>query len=332
MSQLRALSLSGLALFLAIGASSATAAVDLNLLPDDSEIVVIANIRQILDSALVKEDKDTATKIKSLIDNALGDYGEARKYLKASGFDPFRDLVSVTFGHPGGGKWDEGFALIEGDFDTEKFHAVAAEAARDHADVVKITPVAEHKIIEVSRPTGKPALIVLANKNLILLCSNKERMQGALGRIAQAKGTLKPEVKALLETVNAEQSVRAVATSAALVRAMEKAPARNSQNPDEVLKSIDGLSGALTLAGDIQFQLAVAAKDANTAKMLAQQATVLVFFGKGLAAQKAKEDPRLLPIVDIMNTVRVTAQGKALLFRGEVAASNVDKLRKNFAN
>jgi len=325
------------------GAVLPAAAADLKYLPEDTEIVISVNFRQIMDSPIVKAQKDAAGKVKSLLDDAvkslldkaLGDNNEeAQKYLKATGFDLFRDLSTVTVAHPGGHDHEALLAIIEGDFDPEKFHAAAADAVKDHGDVISMTQSGKHKIIEVSFPNGgKTRVIVMVNKNIILACSTKDRMRTALARAeASERGKLKKELSSLLEATSPKQSISAVATGTALAKIMEKAPVPNAQNAGDVLKNIDGLSGAVTFGKDVQFQLGISAKDENTAKTLAQQANFGLFMVKGVVAQKAKEDQKLLPLVDVANTLRATAQGASLLLRGEITLENLDKLIKSLPN
>ena len=59
-------------------------------LPDDTEVLVTVNVRQVLDSPLVK--KSTLEKLRE----ALKDIDMAEDVLKDLGFDPFKDLDRVT--------------------------------------------------------------------------------------------------------------------------------------------------------------------------------------------------------------------------------------------
>jgi hypothetical protein len=324
--------LCGLAAMLTICWAAAQAgAADLKYLPEDTGIVFTINFRQIVDSPLVKGQKDAIGKIKALVDNALGENEEAQKYLKATGFDLFRDLTSVTVAHPGDHDKKAALAIIEGDFNPEKFHAAAADAVKDHGDFISISKVGEHKIIEVSAPNDHAGVVVMVNKNLILAAASKDRVLAALARAGTSeKGKLKKELKSLLETTSAKQSISAVATGAALTRLLEKAPVPNAQAGVEVLKKIDGLSGAITILKDVQFQMGVATKDEETANLLAKQANQFIPLGKFLVMQQANQDQKLLPVVDVMNTLRATVQGTSFLLRGEVTVENIDKLMKNF--
>jgi hypothetical protein len=144
------------------------------------------------------------------------------------------------------------------------------------------------------------------------------------------KSVLKKNVKDLLQTVNAKQSISGIATGSALARALEDAPIPNAQAIGPALAAIEGLSGALTIGKDIQFQLGIGTKDEETAKDFAQKANFGLIVAKGLLAQKAKEDMKLLPLVDVLNTLRAEAKGSSLVLRAEVTVENIEKLIKSF--
>jgi hypothetical protein len=96
-----------------------------------------------------------------------------------------------------------------------------------------------------------------------------------------------------------------------------------------VLEGIDGFSLAITVAKDIQFQVGINAKDEENAKKMADFGNASLFFIRTVAAQKAKEDEKLAPIVDIAKTLRVTNQGSNVLLRGEASLDSIERLMKN---
>src|SRR5215831_6496476 len=59
-------------------------------LPNDSDFVVMLNVRQLLNSPLVQ--KHALADLKTM----LKANSEATKHLEALGFDPFKDLTSIT--------------------------------------------------------------------------------------------------------------------------------------------------------------------------------------------------------------------------------------------
>jgi hypothetical protein len=316
-----------------LATSVAGRAADVKLLPNDTELVLTINFRQILNSELVKSQKEVLDQVKGFVDNALAGEPDAQRYLKAAGFDLFRDLTSVTLAMPPSKDIESGFIIIEGTFDTEKFHGAAKEAAKEYANIVKINKAGDQKVIEVNSPDGKSAYVAMISKNLVVACAEKKRMTAALARIkGKEKGELKKEIKTLLETTNSKQSVSGVATGQGLSKLLANAPVPKNQGQvlGPALMGIDGLSLALTIGKDVQFQIGVGTKDAETAKDFAQKAGFALLLAQGVVAQKAQEDAKLQPVVDIMKTLQATAQGSSLIIRGQATLENISKLIKNF--
>lgn len=302
---------------------------DPKYLPSDTEWVFTFNIKQILDSPMVKAQKDHLEQAKGMLEAQL-ENNPAGKYIKDAGFNVFKDLHTVTFASAGNKEPD--FVLVEGNFNVDKFVAAAEDAIKNTGgDVVKVTKSGKLKIFEITPPGEKRMFATLLNNKTMLACSTKEALDDAVARVGGTKkSTLKKEFKALLETTNSKQSMSFVATGAALAKMTEGAPIPNVDAANMVLQGIDGFSVAITVAKDIQFQLGINAKDEENAKKMAQIGNASLFFMRTLAAQKAKEDEKLAPIVDIAKTLRITSQGSNILLRGEATVDAIDKLMKNF--
>ncbi len=320
------------ALVLAMSAllgSSALRAADPKLFPKDTEVVLTFNLKQILDSELVKAQKDAVNQAKAMFENLAGD-NPASKYLKDAGFDLFRDLHSITVAGPGKKDFKSGLIVIEGKFNVEKINAAAADAAKDNAAALKITKSGSQTIYEITPPNEKQVYATFFNDSTLIAAPTKDILNGALGRAngSVKKSALKKEFATLLETTNKKQSLSFAATGPALAKMLENAP--NGEVAAQLIQNIDGLAGALTIAKDIQFQLAVNASDEATAKDLAQKGRAALGLLQTLVSVKAKEDEKLLPVVDIVKTLRITNQGSNLVFRGEASLEAIEKLIKNF--
>src|SRR5262249_27296941 len=101
------------------------AAADVNrYLPDDTEVVVFVNVRQLLDSPLVK--KHALEQVRA----ALKDNAGGQKFFGAVGLDPLRDISSVTLAAPGSDVQNRALFIVSGNFNVERIHAAADEAAR----------------------------------------------------------------------------------------------------------------------------------------------------------------------------------------------------------
>src|SRR5437870_4713763 len=101
-------------------------------LPSDTEFALTVNVRQIVDSELVKKYA------LDMVKGALQD-NEAQKVLEALGFDPLKDVTSVAIASPGGDDREKGLVIVHGKFDTAKFAAKAEEVAKkdEHLKIIK---------------------------------------------------------------------------------------------------------------------------------------------------------------------------------------------------
>jgi hypothetical protein len=313
--------LGGLATF------STVRAADSKYLPNDTEIVFTINLKQILDSDLVKANKDALNQAKAQLENQAGD-NPALKYLKAAGFDIFRDLHSITMAS--NGSKDPTAILIDGTFNTAKFNATAEEVAKDSPDTIKITKVGVRTVFEITPPGEKMGFACLIDGKVLLATSSKEALTNAL---AQASGSKKSELKkefaVLLDTVNNKQSINFVATGPALAKLVESAPIPNGEAASAALQNIDGLSGAITVNKDVQFQLGINAKDEPGAKKMASDGSGMLLVVQVLVGQQAKKDEKFAPLVDVVKTLRITSQGSNVLLRGTVSIDVIEKLMKN---
>src|SRR5262245_16165596 len=126
MTAIRRMWLAGLVLTLTAYAAAPARAVDPKILPGDTELVVSLNIKQLLASDIAKQYKDILDQARGFIEGQIQN-NPAAKYLEKAGFDLLRDLHGVTIATNGSKEVDAVFVVIEGKFDTEKVHKVAAE-------------------------------------------------------------------------------------------------------------------------------------------------------------------------------------------------------------
>ncbi|MSQ94147.1 MAG: hypothetical protein EXR98_06270 [Gemmataceae bacterium] len=317
--------------FAVLFGASAASAQQIKLLPSDTELIVTFNIQQMLKSEVAKANKTIIDIAKAKIEEQLDDKGIA-KHLKKADFDLFRDLTSVTIGVPGGDRNpEEGFILLEGNFNGDKIEAAITEASKEGGSGVKMTKIAGVKAFEIAPKDEKVMFLGILDKKTMIACGSKKDFEGAVARLASGKApAFKAEViKKLMSTVNNKQSISMVATSKVLVKLAENAPqagGNQGQQAMAFLKTMDGFSLALTIQKDIDFQLGVNTQDVETAQKYAGVSNLAIGVAKMKMAEAAKQNPKLEPGVDIVNSIRVTAQGPNLVIRGQITFENLSKL------
>lgn len=319
-----------LALALTMAAGLATQAwADPRCLPGDTEVVVNVNVKQILDSELVKSNKDLVNQLRVQLEAKLAEDEQVAKIVKALGFDPLTDLASITYAHPGTKDPQAGFIVVKGKFNLDKIQTVTDELATTKGDQFKVHKSGAQRLYEFTPGNGGRAFAAFAGNDTLLFSMDLDSVQAGLARLAGTrKSELRKELKDMLSTTSDKQSFSFLITNKAITNLSENAPVPNAEAIGQVTQTIDGISGAITAAKDIDFQLGVAFKDEPTAKKMVGAANGGLLFARTMIAQKAMEDEKLAPAVDIANTIRIVAQGSNVIARGQISYANLEKLIK----
>ncbi len=314
---------------------SAAQAQNTKILPADTELVMSFNVQQILKSEVLKTEqaKTIVELAKGKIHDQLDEKG-VLKYLKKADFDLFRDLSSITIAVPGGRSPEEGFILLEGNFDAEKIEAALTEAGKEAGGGVKATRIANVKAFEVTPKEDKTMFIGILNAKTMIACATKADFAEAVARSNGTKaGAFKTEsFKNLLETTNAKQSISFVATSKILSKLAENNPNAGGDQAKmamAAMQQLEGFSAAITIQKDVDVQVGINAKDAESAQKFAGMANAVILIGKAKVMEQAKQNEKLAPLVDVMNSVRANAKGSNLLITGQISFDALEKLLQN---
>ncbi len=316
-------------LTLAAGLSAAPARAGLlgPYLPDDSEVVVTVNVRQILGSPLVK--KHGLQKARE----ALKDFDQVEAILKDLGFDPFKDLERVTLASPGGTEKDRGLLIVHGNFNLDKFKAKGEEAARDYPDYLKIHKVpagagVTQVVYEVTPPDADmPIFVALPAKDTLLASPGKDYVVDAVKKAARkAKPALaSKEMQALLEKMDEKQSVALAALGSGLTKGGGGPAAVKAQ-----AEKVEAVGGGVTVGDDLKVEIALAAKTAEGAKELHASLDKGLKQALALLSVLTSAQKELNPALEVVKTLRVSLRGKVVTLKGTVSADVLeDALKKD---
>jgi hypothetical protein len=304
------------------------------LLPNDTEMVMTFNIQQIGNSEIIKQNDTLVKLVKAQIEQGLEDQGLA-KHLKKANFDLFRDLNSVTVAVPGDRAVEEGFFILEGNFDADKIE----EAAKGAGTGFKVLRIPNVKAFEVSQEGQKTLYVAVLDKKTMIGCISKNDFTDAIARFNGTKSqTLKADViKKLMPTVNNKQSFSMIATTKVLGALSESKLGENAPQGAvdqakkfaEFLKTADGVSMSVTIDKNIDLQVGLNAKEAKTATEYAALVNFFLNGAKEKAKKDAKDDEKAKLASDFLETVRATAEGPNLMIRAQVTADTLDKILQN---
>ncbi len=296
-------------------------------LPNDTEVVVTFNVRQLLDSPLVK--KYGLDKLRE----ALKESDEARQVLEDLGFDPFKDLERVVVAGPAGNDKHKGLFIVHGRFDLAKFKAKAEQAAKDHGDTFKIVKVpdgqgGQHLVYEVTPPGQEDPLFAALGSNSVLFAApSKEYLVDALLKEAGKKKTefTNKSLPGLLKALDGKQTLSVVAAGGALARSL---PPGTDDRIRDVLGKVQGLGGGVTVEDGVKLEVGLTANDADAARALEKGIGDGLNQALGVLALLAGNQQEIAPVLDFLKSIKVTARDKTVVLRGEVTAEMIEKAMK----
>jgi hypothetical protein len=318
----------GLLLAAAVVAAPVRAGEVDRFLPADTEMVVTLNVKQVLESDLVKKYGLEQAK------EALKNFDQVNDVLKDLGFDPFKDLDRLIVALPTAEEADKGLLIVHGRYDLAKFEAKGKDAAKNHSDNLKIHKVpdglgGQHLVYEVILPENrdKPLFVALASKTTLLASPGKDYVVDALKKAnLKEKPALKnKDFQAVLERLDNRQSFSLAMVGSALTKGDQ------GSLPPEVKKffeQVDAIGGGITVSDDVKLEVVISAKTAQAAKDLNKTITDGLALGKAILAGAAVNMPEIAPLVEVVNSLKSTAKDKTVTLKAQISADVIEKALK----
>jgi WD40 repeat protein/tRNA A-37 threonylcarbamoyl transferase component Bud32 len=289
-------------------------------LPDDTEMVLRVNVRQVLDSALAK-DIGLKDRLKQWLRTTLSNPAEAQQVLDDLGLDLFRDINLVTIATPGA--LDNPLIVLEGMFDVARFQAKADKMAR--SDLLKVHPLpdGQGKVYETNLPTlPRPLFVKLISKSTLVLAPDKGRVLEALDKEAGRKKTaLRSDVQALLDRVDPRWSIWAVAPGSAL----EQSPLGNGAAIKELVAKVQDVFAGITIDKDMSITLKVTARKAEETKTIADGLEEGLDQAQGFLALVANSQPEMKPLLNVLRNTKPNVKDKAVMLEARFPGSDIAK-------
>ena len=294
-------------------------------LPGEAEFVGSINFKQITDSTIFK--KHASDKVRE----KLKENDEVSRVLESLGFDPLKDLTSVTVAGSSLDPDGKSFIIAHGTFDLAKFDAKAEEEAKNHGDILKIHKEGERKIYEVKVDPGedKPLFIGLVDKTTLVASSEKDYVLDCFAKAAgKKKSAVKKELQDLIEKTDGK-SMWFVMPGSLLGKGPIAQVAQQDEKAKKMIDKVDSLSFGITIEKDLKLALAIGAKSAENAKELAEDLKEKLSEAKGFLAFAASNQKQLEPLVDLVNSAKVGTDGSSVTFKGEASEELIEKALKH---
>ena len=297
-----------------------------NLLPEKTESVLFVNVKQLLESELIK--KFALGQVKQMLENNE----DAQRMLKDLGIDPMKDIDRVTAGFWGKDKDDmNGVAIIRGKFDLEKMFAAAEKEAKNNGDKLTIVKEGEFKLIKFT-PENQPKAIFAsaADEKTLIAGTDKKLVITALTAAKEkAKPALKKEVAAMLLKADEKATMYIVGKSTG--EKVELPPNVNIPGVDTAklakqLEKLDNYNMTVRLTDEVNLEISMGMKDADAADDFGDTLNQLIGTVKGFLPLIAGQQPNFKPIADeVSKNLKSKVKGSDVTLMLKITGDSIGK-------
>ncbi len=301
----------------AAAAASARAAAPDKYLPSDSDFVAVINVRQLLDSPLVK--KQDLEKLRS----QMKSNEDVNKILQATGLDPLKDIDSVSLGVALGTGEPKVAFVVHGKFDLDKIHAAAAEAAKAKPDEFGVETKDGTKIYRMKGKgaSEKPVYATFANGSTLVATQSADQT------VAAAKGEggkLSETLTTALDKIGGKESAYfAVGVNETMRKGLANNP---NQQMAGLAPKLQYATGTLNLTKDFALTLRVQTTDADAAKEVSKFIRQFLPLVNMMAAGNQDAGPA---VAEVLKKIEVKTDSNAAVVSLEIPEETLKELEKS---
>lgn len=304
----------GLAALLPVTSVQAAAEPD-RLTPGDAEMVVQINIRQMLQTPLIK--KHALDPLKALLERST----ETRQLLRAAGLDPFKDIDTIslcTSGSPlSGGKL---VVVVRGSFTPDKVRIAADDYAQKHPDRLKSIKNGDLPMWEI-QSDEKSFYAAFADNKTLVMTTTKKVTAVVVHRAEQPPQQLSAAMQAALAHLKGDENIWL-----ALVATEEIKDLLKSDNTSkDFAAALQSVTGALELSDDAQFGLVVHTNSADAAAQIKSKLEELMPLLSFLGAGKDKSGQIAKEVID---SIKLKTEKNDVSIRLHITDAQIDKVHK----
>jgi hypothetical protein len=304
--------------------TAAVRAADADYLPDGTQLVVAVHLKQIFNAEVVKAQPDAVPDLKAVLGQFVG-VDDIEKYTRLVGTDVYHDVSRITVALTGTTNLRPEVVVLTGEFDLAKL-----EAAAKAGNGVRLAKTGTPAIYELAPRGEKPRFAALVNARTLVLTLLQPVAEAIDQKEASRTSIIGTEFARWESSHAGEPSLTVVARGTCLARIITAAGLPDADRAAAFLKSLDLVSGSMTLAKGIQFQLSCAADSEDVARKLTDSANSAQRMLLTYVRQTAEKEPRYRPVIDVVAQLQFIAQAKRITLRGELTLDTIEKLIASF--
>ncbi len=295
------------------------------LIPAGADTVAVVNLRQVIDSDIVK--KYALEQLKQTLDGQ-----DAKKLLTDLGLDPLKDVDKVVIATADTSKTDTKFLLIaRGRFDPEKVFKTAEAEAKKDGERFAMIKEGDAVLFKYQPPEGQPAVYATVVDDKTVVASGEKKMVTAALKAADAKpAPLSKELSELLKKADDKASVFVVSVVKGKFDDV-KIPGGGMlpvklDDLEKVLPKVETMSVAVKIGADVTVDLTLGMADDDAAGDMRNALDDLFKQLKPLAQLVGAADPRGKPLADILAGIKTGSKNKDVTISGKVTGADIGKM------
>lgn len=291
------------------------------LLPADSDTVTYVNVKQLIESDIIK--KYALEQLKQALAGQ-----DAKKLLEELGLDPLKDLEKVWIGSSGKDANDmKALIIVHGKFDPDKLFKAAEAATKKDGDKFSMIKDGNTTMFKFQPDQGNPVYGTVVDDTTVVAGTDKKLVTTAL---TQKKTAIGAELSGLVKKMDEKSSMFAVSVVKGKFDGV-KIPG-GGQLPidlsgfEKALPKTDTLSIVLKVTADINLEVTFGMKDDDAATDMGDAMAKLLDGVKGLVPLLAAAEPKAKPLVDVVKTLKSDVKKKDVTVTGKITGENIGKM------
>lgn len=308
---------------IAFAAPTVRAAEPDKLLPADADTVYYVNVKQLVDSDIIK--KYALEQIKQALAGQ-----DAKKLLEELGLDPLKDIDKIWAGSSGKDQSDmKGLVIVHGKFDPEKLFKAAEAATKKDGDKFSMIKDGATTMFKYQPDQGNPVYGTVVDDTTVVAGTDKKIIAAALKQNEdKKKAPITAELATLAKKVDDKTSI--------FMGMSAKGKFDNVKFPQQVPIDLSGLEKALPktetmsvvvkVTGDINLEVVFGMKDDDSATDMGDAMAKVIDGVKGLIPILAAAEPKAKPLTDVVKTIKTDVKKKDVTITGKVTGDNLGKM------
>lgn len=290
------------------------------LIPVDADTVISVNVRQIIDSEVIK--KYALEQAKQFLQG-----NDASAFFKEIGLDPLQDVDRIVIAGSGKDQTDiKGLIIVHGKFDAEKMYKRAEAETKKDPDKFSLVKDGKDVMFKFQPDNGNPVYGTVVDENTIIVGTDKKIITTAL---AAANGDAKPKLDKKVAGLIAKMDDKASVWVVAVVQGkLDKArlPGGQAQNLQNQLPNIDTVTAVVRVNTDLTVDVTIGMKDDASADEMGTAVDEVLTQLKGFAPLLAANDPKMKPLADAAKSLQSRVKGRDVIISAKIPGSAIGQL------